>query len=238
MLAHAQQRKLITQLMGGDSYVSSSIARKTPDITSYKVCKSFLVGTCPHDLFVGTKQDLGNCPKLHLEKHKIEYEIRTKQGETFPDFEYEYYMDLKQYIQDIDGMIENANRKLQHTPEEKAKIGEVNKELENLDAKIGLMQQEIKYLMEQKKTVKVLEQSKKLSQLIEERKQMGDKARTVIENIGQSSQQKLQVCEQCGAFLSRLDSDRRLADHFIGKIHLGYVQMRAAYNKLHQKYSK
>lgn len=238
MLAHAQQRKLIQQLMGGDSYVTSSMARRVPDITSFKVCKSFLVGTCPHDLFVGTKQDLGKCPKLHLEKHKIEYEIRTKQGELFPDFEYEYYMDLKQYIQDIDAMIDNASKKLQHTPEEKAKIAEVNKELETLDAKIGLMQQEINYLIEKQKSIKVLEQSKKLNQLIEERKQMGEKARSVIENIGQSSQQKLQVCEQCGAFLSRLDSDRRLVDHFIGKIHLGYVEMRTAYNKLHQKYSK
>lgn len=38
--------------------------------------------------------------------------------------------------------------------------------------------------------------------------------------------QKLRVCDVCGAFLSIFDSDRRLADHFGGKLHLGYLQIR------------
>ncbi|KAH7314765.1 hypothetical protein KP509_21G019300 [Ceratopteris richardii] len=38
--------------------------------------------------------------------------------------------------------------------------------------------------------------------------------------------QKLRVCDICGAFLSVYDSDRRLADHFGGKLHLGYIQIR------------
>ena len=46
---------------------------------------------------------------------------------------------------------------------------------------------------------------------------------------GPSGHQKLQVCDVCGAYLSRLDNDRRLADHFYGKMHLGYAQMRRAY---------
>lgn len=46
---------------------------------------------------------------------------------------------------------------------------------------------------------------------------------------GPSGHQKLQVCDVCGAYLSRLDNDRRLADHFYGKMHLGYAQMRRTY---------
>ncbi|GFZ11328.1 LUC7 related protein [Actinidia rufa] len=63
--------------------------------------------------------------------------------------------------------------------------------------------------------------------------------------------QKLRVCDICGAFLSVYDSfqvsqycsaasailsfyvvfsDRRLADHFGGKLHLGYMQIRAGIN--------
>ncbi|CCI44121.1 unnamed protein product [Albugo candida] len=38
--------------------------------------------------------------------------------------------------------------------------------------------------------------------------------------------QKLRVCDVCGAFLSIFDSDRRLANHFGGKLHLGYLQIR------------
>lgn len=35
---------------------------------------------------------------------------------------------------------------------------------------------------------------------------------------GASGHQKLRVCDICGAYLSVLDSDRRLADHFGGKV--------------------
>eukprot|EP00850_Spirogloea_muscicola_P016216 SM000130S27103 [mRNA] locus=s130:227914:232056:+ [translate_table: standard] len=38
--------------------------------------------------------------------------------------------------------------------------------------------------------------------------------------------QKLRVCDICGAFLSIYDNDRRLADHFGGKLHLGYMSIR------------
>ena len=44
--------------------------------------------------------------------------------------------------------------------------------------------------------------------------------------------QKLRVCDICGAFLSVYDSDRRLADHFGGKLHLGYMYIRDELAKL------
>lgn len=53
--------------------------------------------------------------------------------------------------------------------------------------------------------------------------------KALSDTSGPSGHQKLQVCDVCGAYLSRLDNDRRLADHFYGKMHLGYAQMRKAY---------
>lgn len=38
-------------------------------------------------------------------------------------------------------------------------------------------------------------------------------------------QQKLRVCEVCSAYLGIHDNDRRLADHFGGKLHLGFITM-------------
>lgn len=40
----------------------------------------------------------------------------------------------------------------------------------------------------------------------------------LTETSGASGTQKLRVCDICGAYLSILDSDRRLADHFGGKV--------------------
>jgi hypothetical protein len=42
----------------------------------------------------------------------------------------------------------------------------------------------------------------------------------LTETSGASGHQKLRVCDICGAYLSILDSDRRLADHFGGKVSL------------------
>lgn len=234
------QRKLLEQLMGKDSLISPSMSRRRePEMTSHRVCKSFLVGTCPHDLFVGTKQDLGKCPQLHLEKHKLEYEYRTrKKGERFPDFEYEYYQHLKKYIIDLDRTIEIAHKRLERTPEEQEKIAKVTKELDDLDTRIGLMTEEVNYLVQQKESFKAILESVRLDQLCKQREVLAESARLIAENVGQTSQQKLQVCEGCGAYLSRLDSDRRLADHLIGKIHLGYVQMRQAYDELNIRFRR
>lgn len=56
--------------------------------------------------------------------------------------------------------------------------------------------------------------------------------KALSDTSGPSGHQKLQVCDVCGAYLSRLDNDRRLADHFFGKMHLGYAQMRKTYQQL------
>ena len=39
-------------------------------------------------------------------------------------------------------------------------------------------------------------------------------------------QQKLRVCEVCSAYLGIHDNDRRLADHFGGKLHMGFTVIR------------
>lgn len=59
--------------------------------------------------------------------------------------------------------------------------------------------------------------------------------RALSDTGGPSGHQKLQVCDVCGAYLSRLDNDRRLADHFYGKMHLGYAQMRKSYETLQKE---
>jgi RNA-binding protein Luc7-like 2 len=45
-------------------------------------------------------------------------------------------------------------------------------------------------------------------------------------------QQKLRVCDVCSAYLGIHDNDRRLADHFGGKLHLGFIQLREKLDEL------
>ena len=85
-------------------------------ITDSRACRSFLVGTCPHDLFTNTKQDLGTCPKIHSEALKAEYEATKDKSKL--GFEYDYLRDMQKYIDECNRRIEAAQRRLEKTPDE------------------------------------------------------------------------------------------------------------------------
>ncbi|XP_067881465.1 putative RNA-binding protein Luc7-like 1 [Heterodontus francisci] len=40
-------------------------------------------------------------------------------------------------------------------------------------------------------------------------------------------QQKLRVCDVCGAYLGLQEKDKRLADHFRGRLHMGFMEIRS-----------
>lgn len=138
----AEQRKLLEQLMGGncitvppfpvlnhkltnffiaaDQLVGTGASSRNAQlsITDSKVCRSYLVGTCPHDLFTNTKQDLGPCPKVHSEGLKTEYETASAAEKAKWGFDYDYMRDMQKYIDDCDRRIESAQRRLEKTPDE------------------------------------------------------------------------------------------------------------------------
>jgi hypothetical protein len=87
-------------------------------ITDSKVCRSYIVGTCPHDQFTNTKQDLGPCLKIHSEGLKAEYESASAGERAKWGFEYDYMRDMQKYIDDCDRRIDTAQRRLEKTPDE------------------------------------------------------------------------------------------------------------------------
>lgn len=48
-------------------------------------------------------------------------------------------------------------------------------------------------------------------------------------------QQRLRVCEVCSSYLENFDgvhdNDKRLADHYGGKLHLGFIDLRRGFTK-------
>ena len=85
-------------------------------LTDPKVCRSFLAGTCPHDLFTNTKQDLGPCPKIHSDPLKTEYEASADKSKY--GFDYDYMRDMQKYIDECNRRIDSAQRRLEKTPDE------------------------------------------------------------------------------------------------------------------------
>ncbi|CZT07675.1 probable U1 snRNP protein [Rhynchosporium agropyri] len=222
----AEQRKLLEQLMGASA--SSRAAQLS--ITDPKVCRSFLVGTCPHDLFTNTKQDLGPCPKVHAEALKTEYESADASQRTKWGFEYDYMRDLQKYIDECNRRIDVAQRRLEKTPDEIRQTNALLKNISDLSKSIESGLLEIQVLGEQSEVSRAYEEFYRIRSAMSQKAEKERELKALSDTSGPSGHQKLQVCDVCGAYLSRLDNDRRLADHFYGKMHLGYAQMRKTFD--------
>ncbi|GAC93581.1 small nuclear ribonucleoprotein [Pseudozyma hubeiensis SY62] len=214
---------LLTKLMGPEAMGAPSA---NLHFTDPKVCRNFLCGTCPHDLFANTKVDLGPCPKSHTPKYKDEYRKALAAGQRFPDFEREHEHNIFSFISDIDRKIAANKRRLEQTPEELARFANMNREISEIETALAAVMAEVEALGEQGQIEESLAELAKADALKEEKAQKEKELHNAQENSGASGHQKLRVCDVCGAYLSILDSDRRLADHFGGKMHLGYLRLR------------
>lgn len=206
------------------SNVMTSSGSQATQFTDYKVCRSFLVGDCPHDMFVATKMDLGLCPKIHSEQLKLEYEQASKTKEYA--YEYDYQRDLAKYVDECDRKIEQAQRRLERSPEEIAKSNALMSEIAKLEELMDMTLQEVQVLGEMKLVSRSIDEYYTVEKLRIDKEAREQELLNI--NSGADDHQKLQVCDVCAAYLSKLDNDRRLADHFGGKLHQGYYKVRAA----------
>ncbi|KAK2784274.1 splicing factor [Onygenales sp. PD_12] len=233
----AEQRKLLEQLMGADQMVGFGGSSRNSQlaITDNKVCRSYLVGTCPHDLFTNTKQDLGPCPKVHSEGLKTEYEGASAHEKSKWGFEYDYLRDMQKYIDDCNRRIDSAQRRLEKTPDEIRQTNSLLKQISDLSKTINTGLLEVSILSEMGSVSTALNEFHKVRTAKHQKETCERELKALSDTSGPSGHQKLQVCDVCGAYLSRLDNDRRLADHFFGKMHLGYAKMRETYSTLQKE---
>lgn len=234
----AEQRKLLEQLMGAEALDPGAPKKQEMDLYDPKVCKSFMVDECVHDMFVGTKKDLGPCPKQHLEQYRMEYQAQKNRGRDLHEIEVEHERNLEKYVLENNRLIEAGISRLKKTPEDIMLMNQATRELEELNTAITFAMEEIELLGKHGEISRAVYENYKLQNKRDEKEAKERQIRTLSDTSGFSGHQKLQVCMECGAFLSRLDNDKRLADHFIGKMHRGHVQMRKAYARIREYNSK
>lgn len=104
--------------MGQQSMTGSDQRAPQLSITDPKVCRSYLVGSCPHDLFTNTKQDFGPCPKVHNAALKTEYQEASEDQKRKWGFDFDYLRDMQKHVQECNYRIETAQRRLEKTPDE------------------------------------------------------------------------------------------------------------------------
>lgn len=163
--------------------------------------------------------DLGECKKIHDLALRADYEKASKTK----DFGYELdaYKTLHEFVTNSDRKIELSKKRLAESKEELS-----SEQNEKLNRDHELAEQIGKKLAEAEKEGELgnVEQSLKLMEEVEQLKRQKEAAENEYKNSIPSSnfqKQKLRVCEVCSAYLDIYDNDRRLADHFGGKLHLG-----------------
>ncbi|KAL4658026.1 putative RNA-binding protein Luc7-like 1 [Arapaima gigas] len=228
MSAQAQMRAMLDQLMGtgrdGDSM------RQRIKFTDERVCKSHLLECCPHDILSGTRMDLGECVKIHDLALRADYEIASKQQEFF--FELDAAEHLQSFIADCDRRTELAKKRLAETQEEiSAEVAAKAERVHELNEEIGKLLAKAEQLGVEGN----VDEAQQLLEKVEKTRAMKREAEDIYRNSMPASsfqQQKLRVCEVCSAYLGLHDNDRRLADHFGGKLHLGFIEIREKLEKL------
>merc|ERR1712088_968503 len=223
MSASEQMRAMLDQLMG--------TSRNGPDTnphgvkyTDHKVCKSFLYGCCPHEILASTRMDLGECPKIHDLALRADYQQAASARDCFYDVEATEH--LRAFIEDCDRRTELAKKRLAETQEElSAEVSSKAEKVHELSETIGKKLAQA----EQAGAEGKVEESMKFMEEVDDIRKKKVSAELEYRNSMPASsyqQQKLRVCEICSAYLGIHDNDRRLADHFGGKLHLGFIKIR------------
>ncbi|XP_040571015.1 putative RNA-binding protein Luc7-like 1 isoform X1 [Lepeophtheirus salmonis] len=227
MSASEQMRAMLDQLMGTSRNGTEGPGLKFSDP---RVCKSFLYGCCPHEVLASTRMDLGECPKVHDYALRADYQQASKTKEYFYDVDACEH--LNSFIQDCDRRTELAKKRLAETQEElSAEVGSKAEKVHELAEHIGKKLASAEQIGAEGK----VDESMKLMAEVEEiRKKKGLAEQEYRNSMPASSyqQQKLRVCEVCSAYLGIHDNDRRLADHFGGKLHLGFIKIREKLTEL------
>merc|ERR1712203_1265524 len=223
MSASEQMRAMLDQLMG--------TSRNGPDasgsgvkFTDHKVCKAFLYGCCPHEILASTRMDLGECPKIHELALRADYQQARNNKDYFYDVEATEH--LRAFIEDCDRRTELAKKRLAETQEElSAEVSSKAERVHELSETIGKKLAQAEEAGAEGK----VEESIKFMEDVEDIRKKKVSAELEYRNSMPASsyqQQKLRVCEICSAYLGIHDNDRRLADHFGGKLHLGFIKIR------------
>ncbi|VDM02088.1 unnamed protein product [Schistocephalus solidus] len=219
-MALASQAALLDELMGKNRNACGPESMKTPHWSDEDMCKSFLCGFCPHDLFVNTKTDLGPCDKTHDERMVEMYKKSSRYGKM--GYEEEFYRYLCYLLEDVDKRIRRGHDRLNVSkavnPTDPDAAAEKKEKIESITRRINDLVEQAEKLGTEGKVDQAQGVLKLCEQLKFERSQLeGD----VRPGVGQ-----LEVCEICGAFRIKDDAPQRVEEHLSGKMHLGYAKIR------------
>jgi len=198
------------------------------------ICKFFICGFCPSELFTNTKSDLGPCGKNHDENARQQFQDSPKKS-TYP-FEREFIRYLERLVDDLDRKIKKGHDRLdvQDDKDEIPLTAENAEKVTIISNKIQSLLTQIEAFGEEGK----VDESQQLMAVVDKLKD--EKEQVIASNdtrLLSSQEKRMKVCDVCGAFLVVGDTEKRMQSHLDGKQHQGFALIRrtiSEYKKNHK----
>jgi len=256
---------MLDELMGRNrNYDPNDANAKELKWSDNTVCRYYLVQFCPHELFTNTKADLGPCEKIHDDELKAKFndEATASKRSLYLD---DFLRFCQRMLQDLKSRISRAKERLILTQErdERMLAGQSNSEgaatgatggaNKEMDEKIILLSEKISALVQEAETAGCAGNVEQAQGLLKLSDQLRDERELLLRTANQinsggappslkdeyAAQQKaMEVCDVCGAFLIVGDAQQRIDDHLLGKQHVGYARLRAAYERIQEERRK
>ncbi|KAL9833502.1 luc7-like protein 3 isoform 5-T6 [Geothlypis trichas] len=236
MISAAQ---LLDELMGRDRNLAPDEKRSNVRWDHESVCKYYLCGFCPAELFTNTRSDLGPCEKIHDENLRKQYEKSSRFMKV--GYERDFLRYLQSLLAEVERRIRRGHARLALSQNQQSSggsgpTGKNEEKIQVLTDKIDVLLQQIEELGSEGKVEEAQGMMKLVEQLKEERELLRSTTSTIESFAAQEKQ--MEVCEVCGAFLIVGDAQSRVDDHLMGKQHMGYAKIKATVEDLKEKLRK
>ena len=212
--------QMLDELMGKDRDLLPEEGSRQKGFEDSEVCKFYICGFCPHDLFTNTKMDLGACAKIHddalVEMYKKSSRFR-KMG-----YEEDFLRFLQTIQSDCERRIKRANQRLAQAPNQNLGNPKTSS-LQIIESKISALLEKVETLGGEGKVEEAQGMMREIDQLRKDK----DNLQSHIQ-MDNPNEKQMEVCAICGAFLIVGDAPSRVDDHLKGKQHTGFAKVRSA----------
>ena len=226
-------RKALDNMMGKDRNlpIREQILKKK-HFDDQDVCKFFLIGFCPHELFTYVKSsNIGECHYRHDQQFKISFESDPNREYYQIKYEESLISFLESITSELDMKIKRCLERIELPPPEQVLNKDAQIEIENLNKEITEKIKEAEHLGE----MGLIDQSEKLMKEIEQIKIQRNLLTNTKEHAAIYKDRQMKVCEICGALQSAIDNEKRIQTHKEGKIHSAYLKIRQCLDLLRKK---
>lgn len=192
-----------------------------------------MVSFCPHELFPNTRFEMGHCDKRHDEFFKKQFFLLTDDDRLPFELKYidETITAFRKQISLIDVKIQRALAKNENVASKYDRIpAEYQEKIDSLESEIKRLLQQAEYLGDAGK----IEESERVNEEVQKLRRAKEDLVTLAENPTMVAKQ-MKVCEVCGAMQATNDTEKRNQTHLEGKVHTGFLKLRAELAKLERR---